>query len=91
MDRCTQPSEPDLAQYLHTHPIDGVGWEAAQHAVAVATPEGKTMMDRWLPLIPLNRMAEVSDLQGAVVYLASAASDYMTGHDLLIDGGYCTW
>jgi nicotinate dehydrogenase subunit B len=26
-----QPSEPDLAQYLRTHPIDGVGWEAAQH------------------------------------------------------------
>jgi NAD(P)-dependent dehydrogenase (short-subunit alcohol dehydrogenase family) len=57
----------------------------------IATPEGKAMMDRWLPLIPLNRMAEVSDLQGAVVYLSSAASDYVTGHDLLIDGGYCVW
>jgi len=33
----------------------------------------------------------VSDLQGAVVYLASEASDYMTGSDIVIDGGYCVW
>jgi NAD(P)-dependent dehydrogenase (short-subunit alcohol dehydrogenase family) len=57
----------------------------------IATPAGKSMMSKWMPLIPMNRMAEVSDLQGAVVYLASAASDYMTGHDLVIDGGYCIW
>jgi NAD(P)-dependent dehydrogenase (short-subunit alcohol dehydrogenase family) len=57
----------------------------------VATPEGRTMMERWMPLIPLHRMADVTDLQGAVVYLASPASDYMTGHDIVIDGGYCVW
>ena len=57
----------------------------------VATPEGQSMMEKWLPMIPMKRMAEVSDLQGAVVYLASEASDYMTGHDMVIDGGYCTW
>jgi NAD(P)-dependent dehydrogenase (short-subunit alcohol dehydrogenase family) len=57
----------------------------------IATPEGKNMMDAWRPMIPLGKMAEVSDLQGAVVYLASEASDYMTGHDLVIDGGYSVW
>jgi sorbose reductase len=57
----------------------------------VSTPEGKKMMEAWMPLIPMRRMAEVSDLQGAVVYLASEASDYMTGSDLVIDGGYCVW
>lgn len=57
----------------------------------VATPEGKKMMEAWMPLIPMHRMAEVSDLQGAAVYLASEASDYMTGSDLVIDGGYCVW
>jgi len=57
----------------------------------LATPEGSRMMNHWLPMIPLKRMAEVTDLQGAVVYLASEASDYMTGHDLVIDGGYCVW
>jgi NAD(P)-dependent dehydrogenase (short-subunit alcohol dehydrogenase family) len=36
-------------------------------------------------------MAEVTDLQGAVVFLASTVSDYMTGADLLVDGGYVAW
>jgi NAD(P)-dependent dehydrogenase (short-subunit alcohol dehydrogenase family) len=57
----------------------------------LATPEGKAMKDAWLPMIPMKRMAEVTDLQGAVVYLAAEASDYMTGHDMVIDGGYCVW
>ena len=58
---------------------------------AAANPEGKAMMDRWVDLIPMHRMCSVTDLQGAVVYLASEASDMMTGHDLVIDGGYCCW
>jgi NAD(P)-dependent dehydrogenase (short-subunit alcohol dehydrogenase family) len=57
----------------------------------LATPEGKRMLPAWLERIPMRRMAEVADLEGAVVYLASAASDYMTGHDLVIDGGYSLW
>ncbi|HUX14513.1 MAG TPA: glucose 1-dehydrogenase [Spirochaetia bacterium] len=57
----------------------------------LGTPEGKKMKDAWLPLIPMHRMAEVDDLQGGVVYLACEASDYMTGADLVIDGGYCVW
>jgi NAD(P)-dependent dehydrogenase (short-subunit alcohol dehydrogenase family) len=55
------------------------------------TPEGKSILPKWLEKIPLGKMAETGDLQGAVVYLASPASDYMTGSDLLIDGGYCCW
>jgi len=57
----------------------------------LTTDLGKSMGDRWLPMIPLGRMAEVTELQGAVVYLAAAASDYMSGAHLAIDGGYCTW
>ncbi|MDR2404565.1 MAG: glucose 1-dehydrogenase [Spirochaetaceae bacterium] len=55
------------------------------------TPEGKTMLPKWLEKVPLGRMASTDDLQGAVVYLASPASDYMTGSDIIIDGGYCCW
>ncbi len=55
------------------------------------TPIGKEMLPQWLALTPMKRMAEVTDLQGAVVYLASEASDFMTGSDILIDGGYCAW
>lgn len=57
----------------------------------VESPQVAHMVPGWLELIPLGRMAEVTDLQGAVVYLASPASDYVTGHDLVIDGGYTVW
>lgn len=57
----------------------------------LATPVGKTMLPKWLALTPMGRMGEVSDLQGAVVFLAAPASDFMTGHDMVIDGGYCCW
>jgi len=57
----------------------------------LATPIGQSMMPVWMGMTPMGRMAEVTDLQGAVVYLAAAASDYMTGHDMVIDGGYCAW
>ena len=39
----------------------------------------------------MGKMVKVTDLQGAVVYLASEGSDFMTGHDMVIDGGYCAW
>jgi len=55
------------------------------------TPEGQSMLPKWLEKIPLGRMASPEDLQGAVCYLAASVSDYMTGSDLLIDGGYCSW
>lgn len=57
----------------------------------LATPVGAEMAPKWLDLTPLGRMAEVTDLQGAVVFLAAAASDFMTGADMIIDGGYCAW
>lgn len=57
----------------------------------LATPLGQTMLPTWMGMTPMGRMAEVTDLQGAVVYLAAGASDYMTGHDMVIDGGYCAW
>ena len=55
------------------------------------TPVGKEILPQWMALTPMNRMGEVTDLQGAAVYLASEASDFMTGNDLVIDGGYCAW
>lgn len=45
----------------------------------------------WTELTPVGRLGQVEDLQGAVVFLASDASDFMTGHDLVIDGGYSIW
>jgi NAD(P)-dependent dehydrogenase (short-subunit alcohol dehydrogenase family) len=39
-------------------------------------------------MIPMRRMGEPSDLVGAVVYLASPESSYLTGQSIVIDGGY---
>lgn len=57
----------------------------------LATPIGQDMLPEWMHRTPMKRMAEVTDLQGIVVYLASEASDFMTGSDLVIDGGYAAW
>jgi len=51
----------------------------------------RPLMDEWLTQIPLGRLAEVTDLQAAIVFLACEASDYMTGHNLVIEGGQTLW
>ena len=42
----------------------------------------------WVSAIPAGRMGDPSDLDGAVLLLASSASSYLTGQSLVIDGGY---
>jgi gluconate 5-dehydrogenase len=43
--------------------------------------------ERFLERIPLNRFGGEHDLEGAVVFLASAAADYVTGQTIVVDGG----
>lgn len=42
----------------------------------------------WAPKIPLGRLGRPEELMGIYLYLASSASSYMTGTDIVIDGGY---
>lgn len=62
------------------------------HTVTPMTaPALDDMGDVWRGNTPAGRLGEPADLQGAVVYLASDAAAYVTGHDLVVDGGYTIW
>jgi gluconate 5-dehydrogenase len=52
--------------------------------------EDKTWVDYLVDRIPLNRPGSPHDLDGALIFLASEASEYVTGQTMLIDGGITT-
>jgi NAD(P)-dependent dehydrogenase (short-subunit alcohol dehydrogenase family) len=45
----------------------------------------------WLQCTPMGRVGDVSEVASAVVFLASDASSYFTGSNLVMDGGYTCW
>ena len=47
--------------------------------------------ERYRQRTPAGRMATEEDIKGAVAYLASDLSNYVTGHNLMLDGGFTAW
>jgi gluconate 5-dehydrogenase len=59
------------------------GWFPTHMSEGVIKRDPNALLER----IPLRRFGSESDLKGAAVFLASDASDYVTGHVLVVDGG----
>jgi NAD(P)-dependent dehydrogenase (short-subunit alcohol dehydrogenase family) len=80
-----------LTRYL------GTLWAENGVRVNCITPGGvhnehsEDFTSRYAALSPIGRMADREEMRGALVYLASAASVYCTGHNLVVDGGWTVW
>ncbi|HUZ58841.1 MAG TPA: SDR family oxidoreductase [Hanamia sp.] len=57
----------------------------------VGNAERSEFIENYKMLTPLGRFAEDDDIKGPVIFLASEASCYITGHNLLVDGGWTNW
>jgi NAD(P)-dependent dehydrogenase (short-subunit alcohol dehydrogenase family) len=54
-------------------------------------PQGKDFVKKYSARCPMARMAEDREIVPAVLYLSSEASSYVTGHNLIVDGGMSCW
>ena len=57
----------------------------------VTRGQPESFQNRYISKTPLGRMATEEDLKGAVAFLASDLSGYVTGHNLVVDGGWTAW
>jgi NAD(P)-dependent dehydrogenase (short-subunit alcohol dehydrogenase family) len=81
----------NLSKFFATH------WAGRGVRVNTLSPGGvlagqdEQFKSRYGGRVPMRRMAEAEDLKGPLVFLASSASSYVTGHELRVDGGFTAW
>ncbi len=79
----------ELAQHGIT--VNAVAPTFVATELARGTLENPEWRERILSRIPLGRVGEVEDVAAATLYLASPAAAMVTGHTLLVDGGWTAW
>jgi NAD(P)-dependent dehydrogenase (short-subunit alcohol dehydrogenase family) len=71
--------------------VNAVGPTYVNTDLVTTTLSDPKKMEEILNKIPMRRVGEIEDIVGACIYLASKASDYVTGHLLILDGGHTIW
>ncbi len=79
-----------LARYLATTLAPSIRVNALSPG-GVENGQPDVFRERYAKRTPLRRMANLEDLKGAIAYLASDLSSYVTGQNLHVDGGWTTW
>ena len=81
----------NLTRYMATHLADvGIRVNCLSPG-GVFNNQAEDFLKNYCEKTPLKRMAKAEDYQGAILYLISNASSYMTGANLVVDGGWMAW
>ncbi len=75
----------------HNITVNAVAPTFVETELTRATLDNPAWRERILNRIPLGRVGTVADIAAAVVYLASQEAGLVTGHTLLVDGGWTAW
>jgi len=81
----------NLTRYIATHLAEYNIRANVLSPGGVFNNQSEEFLKNYTNLTPLKRMANAEDYQGAILYLMSDASKYMTGANLIVDGGWTAW
>ena len=81
----------NLTRYIATHLAEYNIRANVLSPGGVFNNQSEEFLNNYKKLTPLRRMAMPEDYQGALLYLMSDASKYMTGANLVVDGGWTAW